>query len=91
MAAGGDAENPSCCVEPFRYPVMTPTTNHVLKATFKISNTGPRSSPVAGRCVVVLNSEHMNSDDWLALPDGAMSRRQASHGEGADLSKYPDL
>jgi outer membrane biosynthesis protein TonB len=65
----------------------------LLLARFRVSNAGPRSSPVAGRCVVVLKTDGSDSGAWLAMPgvplvDGKPDGKQ---GQAFRISRYRDM
>ena len=40
----------------------------ILRAQFKVENRGSRSTPVSGRCVVVLKKESDDPTTWLTMP-----------------------
>jgi len=65
----------------------------VLRAKLRVKNTGPRSSPVAGRCVVVLKSEHMAPRDWLTLPPVPLvgGKPDGKAGQSFRISNFIDL
>jgi len=65
----------------------------VLLARFRVKNTGPRSSPVAGRCVVVLKSDQMDSDAWLAMPGVALVNGEpdGERGQAFRISRFRDM
>ncbi len=66
--------------------------NHVT-AQFRVQNTGPRSDPVEGRCVVVLKTEGSDPVEWFALPDVPLSQGQpdGSDGNPFRISRYIDM
>jgi hypothetical protein len=69
------------------------TKRKLLLARFRVSNAGPRSSPVAGRCVVVLKTDASDSGAWLAMPgvplvDGKPDGKQ---GQAFRISRYRDM
>lgn len=69
------------------------TSKNVLRTTFRLSNNGPRSSPVAGRCVVVLKNDQMAPVTWVAMPDGAMENGKPDETKGHSfrISRFKDM
>jgi hypothetical protein len=65
----------------------------VLRAKLRVKNTGPRSSPVAGSCVVVLKSKHMARRDWLTLPPVPLvaGKPEGKAGQSFRISNFIDL
>jgi len=64
-----------------------------LLARFRVKNTGPRSSPVAGRCVVVLKNEKMGPDTWLAMPGVNLvnGKPDGVRGQAFRISRFRDM
>ena len=64
-----------------------------VTAEFRVQNTGPRSDPIEGRCVVVLKTEGSDPVEWFALPDVPLSqgRPDGSVGSPFRISKYIDM
>ena len=64
-----------------------------LLAQFRVKNTGPRSSPVAGRCVVVLKNDQMDRQAWLAMPDVTLvnGKPDGEQGQAFMISRYRDM
>lgn len=62
-------------------------------ARFRVKNTGPRSQPVAGRCVVVLKGDGMGIGTWLAMPDVALDngKPDGSRGQVFKISRFIDM
>lgn len=65
----------------------------ILLARFRVKNTGPRSSPVAGRCVVVLKDDRTDSTAWLAMPSVALvdGRPDGKQGQPFKISRFRDM
>lgn len=65
----------------------------MLLARFRVKNTGPRSSPVAGRCVVVLKADRMDPGAWLAMPRVTLvnGKPDGSRGQPFKISRYRDM
>lgn len=65
----------------------------ILWAQFRVKNTGPRSSPVEGRCVVVLKSEQMEPAAWLAMPDVNLvdGKPEGERGQAFRISRFKDM
>lgn len=65
----------------------------IFTARFRVKNTGPRSSPVAGRCVVVLKSNGKASAKWLSMPEGTLVNGQpdGKGGQAFRISRYRDM
>lgn len=64
-----------------------------LLAQFRVKNTGPRSSPVAGRCVVVLKNDQMDREAWLAMPDVPLvnGMPDGERGQAFKISRFRDM
>jgi hypothetical protein len=64
-----------------------------LTARFRIINTGPRTSPVAGRCVVVLKTGRTDPQAWLAMPDVTVvdGEPDGVRGQAFKISRYKDM
>ncbi len=65
----------------------------ILRARFRVKNTGPRSSPVAGRCVVVLKNEAKEPAAWLAMPSVTLVNGipDGTRGQAFKISRYRDM
>ena len=65
----------------------------ILLARFRVKNAGPRSSPVAGRCVVVLKSDQMDPGAWLAMPSVALINGEPAgeRGQAFRISRFRDM
>ena len=65
----------------------------ILTASFRVRNAGPRSSPVAGRCVLVLKNEGMDPKAWLAMPNVPLvdGKPTGKHGWTFRISRLIDL
>ena len=65
----------------------------LLLARFRLKNTGPRSSPIAGRCVVVLKSEGMDTKDWLAMPTVSLEngKPNGTRGQAFKIARFRDM
>lgn len=65
----------------------------ILQAQFRVSNTGPRSSPVAGRCVVVLKSDRLDPTAWLAMPEVALvdGKPDGLQGQEFKIARFIDV
>jgi type II secretory pathway pseudopilin PulG len=65
----------------------------VVLARFRVNNTGPRSRRVAGRCVVVLKNERMDSKEWLAMPDVTLinGKPDGEKGQRFRISRFIDM
>lgn len=65
----------------------------VLRAKLRVKNAGPRSSPVAGSCVVVLKSEHMAHRNWLTLPPVPLvaGKPERKTGQSFRIANFIDL
>ena len=65
----------------------------ILFARFRIKNTGPRSSPVAGRCVVVLKTDQMDPGAWLAMPSVTLvsGKPDGERGQAFKISRFRDM
>lgn len=69
------------------------TAKKVLLARFRVNNAGPRSTRVAGRCVVVLKNERMDHKKWLAMPDVALvnGKPDGERGQAFRISRFIDM
>lgn len=65
----------------------------ILLARFRVINTGPRSSPVAGRCVVVLKNDQMEPEAWLAMPGVTLVNGEpdGERGQAFKISRFRDM
>jgi hypothetical protein len=65
----------------------------ILLARFRVKNTGPRSSPVAGRCVVVLKNGGTDSTAWLAMPSVTLvdGKPDGKQGQAFRISNFRDM
>ena len=65
----------------------------ILLARFRVKNTGPRSSPVAGRCVVVLNTGATEPGSWLAMPGVTLvdGKPDGARGQAFKISRFKDM
>ncbi|MCB2147407.1 MAG: hypothetical protein KQI81_13105 [Deltaproteobacteria bacterium] len=65
----------------------------ILVARFRVKNTGPRSSPVAGRCVVVLKNDQTGPGKWLAMPEVTLvnGRPDGERGQAFKISRFRDM
>jgi hypothetical protein len=76
-----------------RFEMELDSSKNVLRTTFRLSNNGPRSSPVAGRWVVVLKNDQMAPVTWVAMPDGAMVNGKPDEAKGHPfrISRFKDM
>jgi hypothetical protein len=65
----------------------------ILLARFRVKNTGPRSSPVTGRCVVVLKTDQMDPGSWLAMPGVTLvnGKPDGVRGQAFKISRFKDM
>lgn len=65
----------------------------ILWARFRLTNTGPRSSPVAGRCVVVLKDAGVDAVTWLAMPTVTLvdGRPDGDRGQAYRIARFKDM
>ena len=54
-----------------------------LHARFRVKNNGPRSSPVAGRCVVVLQNHKKDPTAWFSMPEVPLANGKPKGTQGA--------
>ncbi len=73
--------------------VKLDVARQILKARFRIKNNGPRSSPVAGRCVVVFKSERLKPAEWLALPPVTLTsgKPDGQRGQAFKIRRFKDM
>ena len=64
-----------------------------LVTRFRLKNAGPSSSPVAGRCVVVLHDGGSEPTRWLAIPEVplASGRPDGSQGRSFRIARFVDM
>lgn len=69
------------------------TGNQLLLARFQVKNTGPRSSPVAGRCVVVLKNDPLDPEAWLAMPGVSLvnGKPDGERGQPFKISRFREM
>ena len=67
--------------------------NKTLTARFRVKNTGARSSPVAGRCVVVLKTGVEDQGSWLTMPRVKMvdGQPEGNRGSAFRISRFRDM
>lgn len=53
-----------------------------LEARFQVRNLGPRSAPVAGRCVVVFKNDPDDASAWLVMPQTTLVNGEPDGGRG---------
>ncbi|BBO72435.1 hypothetical protein DSCA_63650 [Desulfosarcina alkanivorans] len=65
----------------------------ILLARFRVKNTGPRSSPVAGRCVVVLKNDLADAATWLGMPGVTLvdGKPDGKRGQAFKISRFRDM
>ncbi len=65
----------------------------ILRVRFRVNNSGPRSSPVAGQCVVVLKNSRMDPEAWLAMPDVHLvnGKPDGMKGQAFRISRFRDM
>ncbi len=65
----------------------------ILLVRFRVKNTGPLSSPVAGRCVVVLKNDQMDPQAWLAMPGVTLvnGMPDGKRGQAFRISRFIDM
>ena len=65
----------------------------VLLAQFKVSNSGSRSEPVAGRCVVVLKDGQDDPKTWLAMPQVRLvnGEPEGTRGQAFQISRFRSM
>lgn len=88
------AEAPEESLVAVAEPVLTHDAgNETLTARFRIKNLGGRSSPVAGRCVVVLKTGQDDQGSWLTLPRVKMvdGRPEGNRGQAFRISRFRDM
>ena len=67
--------------------------NKTLKARFRVKNMGDSSSPVAGRCVIVLKTAQADQGSWLTMPQVKMADGQpeGNRGRAFRISRFRDM
>lgn len=90
-AVGGDAAD--TIVEVSEWAIQHDTARRILRAQFRVTATGPSSAPVEGRCVVVLKSERLAPDAWVAMPDVTLTNGLPGAGQGPrfSISRFRDM
>ncbi len=75
------------------FSVAHDTQKGVLTARLRIQNVDADGSPVAGRCVVVLETEPDDADKRVALPHGVLPNGSpdGSQGQAFKISHFIDL
>ncbi|MDX2451900.1 hypothetical protein [Desulfosarcina sp.] len=91
--AGVKAESKQPAVAMDDLDIKHDAAKDVLLARFRVKNTGPRSSPVAGRCVVVLKTDQMDPGAWLAMPDVTLvgGKPDGARGQAFRISRFRDM
>jgi hypothetical protein len=67
--------------------------NLVLTARFRVRNAGPASSPVAGRCVVVMKDGAEDTGRWLSIPPAKMVNDEpdGTRGKSFRILRFRDM
>jgi len=67
--------------------------NNTLIARFRVKNTGEHSSPVAGRCVVLLKTGQEDQGSWLTMPQVKMvdGQPEGNRGQAFRISRFRDM
>jgi hypothetical protein len=91
VSVGGDAEELGVALS--RFEIQQDAPHRSLRATFRLNNTGPRSVPVTGRCVVVLKNEQLTADRWEVLPAGTIvdGKPSQENGQRFKIFRFRDM
>ncbi|WP_319404635.1 hypothetical protein [uncultured Desulfosarcina sp.] len=89
--ATAEPEQPAVAIEDLE--IKHDAGKKILLARFRVKNTGPRSSPVAGRCVVVLKNDQMAPGTWLAMPGVTLlnGKPDGERGQAFKISRFRDM
>jgi hypothetical protein len=89
--AATTAEPPPVALSNFS--IKHDTEKKVLLARLRVTNNGPRSSPVAGQCVVVLKNEGQATDDWMPMPavDMVAGKPSGKQGRAFKIARFINM
>jgi hypothetical protein len=84
-------QKPTIAVE--RLTVTHDASRQMVTARFRVRNTGSRSAPVVGRCVVVLKSDTLAAGAWLPMPGVALTngRPEGNKGQAFRITRFRDM
>jgi len=63
-------------------------TSEDMRVEYKVFNTGAKDVPVAGRSVIVLKADNMNTEDWIVLPNVPLADLKPSGERGKRFRIY---
>ena len=63
-------------------------TSEDMRVEYKVFNTGAKDVPVAGRSVIVLKGDNMNTEDWVVLPNVPLADLKPSGERGKRFRIY---
>ncbi len=91
VEAAAEPEQPAVAMDDLE--IKHDAGKNSLVARFRVKNTGPRSSPVAGRCVVVLKADRMDPGAWLAMPGVTLVNGEpdGQRGQAFRISRFRDM
>ena len=86
-----EPEQPAVALAAFK--ITHDAADRTLVARFRVKNAGSSTSPVGGRCVVVLKSTTLDPDRWLAMPgvDLVNGRPNGNRGQAFRIAHYRDM
>ena len=86
-----EPQKPAVAVEGLK--VAHDASRRIVSARFRVRNTGSRSAPVSGRCVVVLKSDTLAQGAWVSMPGVALSdgRPKGDRGQAFRISRFRDM
>jgi type II secretory pathway pseudopilin PulG len=84
-------EKPAIAVEGLK--LDHDASRQIISARFRVKNTASRSTPVSGRCVVVLKSDTLASDAWVSMPGVSLAdgRPKGNRGQAFRIARFRDM
>jgi hypothetical protein len=87
-AVQGGPQAPPISIANKNLIVCQDPTSDNMRVEYKVINTGAKDAPVAGRSVIVLKGDNMNSEDWIVLPNVPLSDLKPSGERGKRFRIY---
>jgi len=87
-AAQSNAQVPPISIANKNLIVCQDPTSDNMRVEYKVFNTGAKDAPVAGRSIIVLKGNNMNSEDWIVLPNVPLSDLKPSGERGKRFRIY---
>jgi len=87
-ATESNAQVPPISIANKNLIVCQDPTSDYMRVEYKVFNTGAKDAPVAGRSIIILKGNNMNSEDWIVLPNVPLSDLKPSGERGKRFRIY---